>query len=83
MAHMITPPRRDRLVAVLDMDGTALSWHADVPAAERAIATAERRFRRRPGTQNAYLPRSVVTAAPDGTYVERLDRYSTYWAPAR
>lgn len=84
MGHMISPPRKDLSYAVVDMDGTPLSWHRTSEAAERAVEAELRRFRRRypadgsRGNATAYLPRTVLSCdAP--TYIERAGPYSTGW----
>lgn len=86
MAHSITPPRSDLIFAVVDMDGRALSWYRTHAAAQKAIDTEWRRFRRRypadgsRGNATAYLPRTIVRCGDGDQYIERASRYSTAWA---
>ena len=86
MTHSITPPRTDLTYAVVDMDGSPLSWHRTEAAAQDVIDTEYRRFRRRyptdgsRGNATAYLPRSIIHCADgESRYIERSGRYSTGW----
>jgi len=51
-------------------------------AAEQKIELEQRRFKRRHPSCNGYLPRSIISVPPTGTYIERIARYSTAWAAA-
>jgi len=87
MAHSITPPRANLTYAVVDMDGSPLSWHRTEDGAQNAIAAECRRFRRRypadgsRGNATTYLPRSIIHCADgESRYIERSGQYSTGWA---
>lgn len=83
MSHSITPPRSDRRVAIVDMDGTPLSWHVNHDAAERKVQRDRNAFTRRgAGRCGGYLPRSIVSVPAEGAYIERTGPYSTYWTVA-
>ena len=85
MTHRIQPPRRGMTHAVVNMDGTALSWHRSAEAAQREIDRERRAFRRRypldgsRGNATAYLPRSIIAVPETGRSITRSDRYSTAW----
>lgn len=79
MSHLLTPPRSDRGIAVLDMDGTPRSWHATFTAAEAAVRREIIRFWRQAGASNSYLPRTILHIPAAGAHVRRVGCASTQW----
>lgn len=88
MSHMIVLPGNCS-VAVVGMDGDALSFHRTPAAAQAEIDREARAFRRRGNTGGAYLPRSIIDASgwtvprsPRGLReisIERCGPHSTNW----
>jgi hypothetical protein len=82
---LLNPPRSDLTHAIVDMDGTAVSWHRSAAAAQHEIEREYRAFRRRypldgsRGNAYAYLPRSIIVVPEGGGYIARQSRYSTSW----
>ena len=89
MSHNITLPRNCS-VAVVDMDGDALSFHRTPEAAQAEIARENRAFCRKGYDRGgAWLPRSIIDASmitvprsPRGRReicIERSGQHSTCW----